>query len=95
MLADDAGARLIVTVSTHATLTEVLDKGRDGNASSFLTRLRVGDKLIDARVVRLYRSRISTRAAHAPCWGCARRRLTTALVASPSGRAILSVARAL
>ncbi|MGI5121201.1 putative cytokinetic ring protein SteA [Marinactinospora thermotolerans] len=60
MLADDAGASLIVAVGTHATLEEFLDKGRAGMASTFLTRLRVGSKLIDAKgVSRLYRSRIS------------------------------------
>ncbi|RCV54220.1 putative cytokinetic ring protein SteA [Marinitenerispora sediminis] len=60
MLADDAGASLIVAVGTHATLEEFLDKGRAGMASTFLTRLRVGSKLVDAKgVSRLYRSRIS------------------------------------
>ena len=40
---------------------EFLDKGRSGMASTFLTRLRVGGKLVDAKgVSRLYRSRIST-----------------------------------
>jgi len=61
LLADDKGAELIVAVGTHATLTEFLDKGRAGMASTFLTRLRVGGKLVDAKgVSRLYRSRIST-----------------------------------
>jgi uncharacterized membrane-anchored protein len=51
---------LIVAVGTHATLIEFLDKGRSGMASTFLTRLRVGGKLVDAKgVSRLYRSRIS------------------------------------
>lgn len=60
LLADDKGATLIVAVGTHATLVEFLDKGRAGMASTFLTRLRVGSKLIDAKgVSRLYRSRIS------------------------------------
>lgn len=60
MLADDAGAALIVAVGTHATLEEFLDKGRSGMASTFLTRLRVGGKLVDAKgVSRLYRSRIT------------------------------------
>ena len=59
LLADDKGASLIVAVGTHATLVEFLDKGRSGMASTFLTRLRVGGKLIDAKgVSRLYRSRI-------------------------------------
>ena len=63
LLADEKGASLIVAVGTHATLVEFLDKGRAGMASTFLTRLRVGGKLIDAKgVSRLYRSRISTAA---------------------------------
>ncbi|MFZ0323688.1 MAG: putative cytokinetic ring protein SteA [Actinomycetes bacterium] len=61
LLADDKGAELIVAVGTHATLVEFLDKGRSGMASTFLTRLRVGGKLVDAKgVSRLYRSRVST-----------------------------------
>jgi len=61
LLADDKGASLIVAVGSHVTLVEFLDKGRAGMASTFLTRLRVGGKLIDAKgVSRLYRSRIST-----------------------------------
>ncbi|WP_036322575.1 putative cytokinetic ring protein SteA [Microbispora sp. ATCC PTA-5024] len=61
LLADDKGASLIVAVGTHWTLDEFLDKGRSGMASTFLTRLRVGSKLVDAKgVSRLYRSRIST-----------------------------------
>jgi uncharacterized membrane-anchored protein len=60
LLADDKGAALIVAVGTHVTLVEFLDKGRQGMASTFLTRLRVGGKLIDAKgVSRLYRPRIS------------------------------------
>jgi uncharacterized membrane-anchored protein len=60
LLADDKGASLIVAVGTHVTLVEFLDKGRQGMASTFLTRLRVGPKLVDAKgVSRLYRSRIS------------------------------------
>src|SRR6476619_7003106 len=49
LLADDKGAELIVAVGSHATLVEFLDKGRSGMASTFLTRLRVGGKLVDAR----------------------------------------------
>jgi uncharacterized membrane-anchored protein len=61
LLADEKDAALIVAVGTHATLVEFLDKGRQGMASTFLTRLRVGGKLVDAKgVSRLYRRRIST-----------------------------------
>jgi uncharacterized membrane-anchored protein len=60
LLADDKGAELVVAVGSHATLTEFLDRGRAGMASTFLTRLRLGAKLVDANSVsRLYRSRIS------------------------------------
>ncbi len=63
LLADEHGAALMVAVGTHATLVEFLDKGRAGMASTFLTRLRVGGKLIDAKgVSRLYRQRIGARA---------------------------------
>jgi uncharacterized membrane-anchored protein len=61
LLADSKGARLLVAVGTHASLVEFLDKGRAGMASTFLTRLRVGPKLVDAKgVSRLYRSQIRT-----------------------------------
>nr|WP_253281831.1 putative cytokinetic ring protein SteA [Arcanobacterium phocae] len=60
LLADAKGANLIVALGTHSTLIEYLDKGRRGMASTFLTRLQVGSKLIDAKgVSQLYRSRIS------------------------------------
>ena len=60
LLADEKDASLIVAVGTHATLVEFLDKGRGGMASTFLTRLRVGGKLVDAKgVSRLYRQSIS------------------------------------
>src|SRR2546430_3003471 len=56
LLADERGATLIVAVGTHANLGEFLDKGRGGMASTFLTRLKVGGKLVDAKgVSRLYR----------------------------------------
>ncbi|MBW3609325.1 MAG: hypothetical protein KY463_13455, partial [Actinobacteria bacterium] len=56
LLADEAGAQLIVAVGTHATLVEFLDKNRRGMASTFLTRLRLGEILVDAQgVSRLYR----------------------------------------
>jgi uncharacterized membrane-anchored protein len=61
LLADSKGASLIVAVGTHNSLVEFLDKGRSGMASTFITRLRVGAKMVDAKgVSRLYRSRVST-----------------------------------
>jgi uncharacterized membrane-anchored protein len=60
LLADDKGASLIVTVGTHNNLIEFLDKGRGGMASTFLTQLKVGGKVVDAKgVSRLYRQSIS------------------------------------
>ncbi|WP_300611512.1 putative cytokinetic ring protein SteA [Trebonia sp.] len=60
LLADACGASLIAVVGTHWTLEEFLDKGRPGMASTFLTHLRVGGKLVNAKGVhQLYQSRIS------------------------------------
>jgi uncharacterized membrane-anchored protein len=62
LLAYEAGAELIVAVGTHATMVEFLDKGRRGMASTFLTRLRLGPMLVDAKgVSRLYRGRVRRR----------------------------------
>lgn len=56
LLAHERGARLIVMVGAHFNLTEFLDKDRAGMSSTFLTRLRVGETLVDAKgVSRLYR----------------------------------------
>jgi uncharacterized membrane-anchored protein len=62
LIAYEAGAELIVAVGTHATMVEFLDKGRRGMASTFLTRLRLGPALVDAKgVSRLYQGRIRRR----------------------------------
>jgi uncharacterized membrane-anchored protein len=59
LLAYEAGAPLIVAVGTHATMVEFLDKGRRGMASTFLTRLRLGPVLVDAKGVnRLYQTSV-------------------------------------
>ena len=63
MMAYESGAELIVAVGTHGHLIEFLDKGREGMASTFLTRLKVGERLVDAKGVnQLYRS--SPKPAH-------------------------------
>ena len=55
LLAHEKGAETIVTVGSHGNLREFLDKGRQGMASTFLVRLRVGEILVDAKgVSRLY-----------------------------------------
>jgi uncharacterized membrane-anchored protein len=93
LLADDKGASLIVAVGTHRDLPEFLDKGRDGMASTFLTRLRVGGKLIDAKgVSRLYRSRISTSSLLMLIAAAVVTIITTVAV-SPLGQVYLSVLR--
>jgi uncharacterized membrane-anchored protein len=62
LLAHHKGADLIVAVGTHASLVDFLDKGRAGMASTFLVRLRVSDRLLDARgVSQLYQSRVRRR----------------------------------
>jgi uncharacterized membrane-anchored protein len=55
LLAFEKGARLIVSVGAHFNLVDFLEKNRDGMSSTFLTRLRVGETLVDAKgVSRLY-----------------------------------------
>jgi uncharacterized membrane-anchored protein len=62
LLAYEAGATLIVAVGTHATMVEFHDKGRKGMSSTFLTRLRLGPMLVDAKgVSRLYEGRVRRR----------------------------------
>jgi uncharacterized membrane-anchored protein len=55
LLAFEKGAALIVSVGAHFNLIEFLDRKRGGMSSTFLTRLRIGEKLVDAKgVSRLY-----------------------------------------
>jgi uncharacterized membrane-anchored protein len=56
LIAAEKGAELIVSVGSHFNLVEFLDKNRQGMSSTFLTRLRIGEILVDAKgVSRLYR----------------------------------------
>ena len=58
LIAAEKGAELIVSVGSQFNLVEFLDKSRRGMSSTFLTRLRLGEKLVDAKgVSRLYRPR--------------------------------------
>ncbi|WP_236795356.1 putative cytokinetic ring protein SteA [Amycolatopsis sp. GM8] len=61
LIADAHQASLVVTVGFQATLAEFLDHGRSGsNPSTFLTRLKLGTKLVDGKAVAaLHRSRVS------------------------------------
>jgi uncharacterized membrane-anchored protein len=61
LIAAEKGARLIVSVGSQWNLVEFLDKNRRGMSSTFLTRLRIGEILVDAKgVSRLYRPRPTT-----------------------------------
>jgi uncharacterized membrane-anchored protein len=56
LIAAEKGAQLIISVGSQFNLVEFLDKNRRGMASTFLTRLRLGEILVDAKgVSRLYR----------------------------------------
>jgi uncharacterized membrane-anchored protein len=58
LIAYEKGAELIVSVGSQSNLVEFLDKARRGMSSTFLTRLRIGEVLVDAKgVSRLYRPR--------------------------------------
>lgn len=56
LIAYEKGASLIVSVGSQFNLVEFLDKNRRGMSSTFLTRLRLGEKIVDAKgVSRLYK----------------------------------------
>ncbi|HOB35019.1 MAG: hypothetical protein GX090_00375 [Firmicutes bacterium] len=60
LLAAGKGADLIVAVGAHSSMIDFLEKGRPGMASTFLTRLKIGDKLVDARgLSKLYQGRMT------------------------------------
>lgn len=62
LLAWERGAELIVAVGTHSSMSDFLDKGRAGMASTFLVRMKVGPILVDAKgVSRLYRHQVRKR----------------------------------
>ena len=62
ILADACDAALVVGVGMHATIEEFLDRQRPGLASTYLTRLKVGPRLVDATAVpHLYSGRVRPR----------------------------------
>jgi uncharacterized membrane-anchored protein len=64
LLAHEHGAELIVAVGTHSNMIDFLEKGRRGMASTVLTRMRIGNKLVDAKGVSLlYGRSVDWRAA--------------------------------
>jgi uncharacterized membrane-anchored protein len=88
LLADTHGADLVVTVGFQATLSEFLDRGRSGsNPSTFLTRLKLGAKIVDGKAVAtLHRSRVSV--------GAVALLVIAALIAVVVGLAVSGVAGA-
>ena len=65
LLADGAGARPIVGVGLRGTLEEFLDSSRDGLGSGYVTRLKVGPRLVDATAVpMLYSGQLRARHAY-------------------------------
>lgn len=64
LLAHENGAELIVAVGTHSNMIDFLEKGRRGMSSTVLTRMRIGNKLVDAKGVSLlYGRSVDWRAA--------------------------------
>jgi uncharacterized membrane-anchored protein len=91
LLAYEKGAELIVAVGTHFNLIEFLERNRAGMSSTFLTRLKVGEKLVDARgVSRLFRPRIGLGAVAAFTLGAVAA-VSAVLIASPDLRHLLSL----
>ena len=91
-LAFEKGAELIVMVGSHTNLPDFLEKGRQGMASTFLTRLKVGDRLVDAKGVRLlYQGSIGARHL-AYVVGAALLAACGVLLVSPFVRGVLQMA---
>ena len=95
-LAHEKGATLIVAVGTHFNLVEFLERDRAGMASTFVTRLKVGESLVDAKGV----SRLVSR--HVGIWPLAVfgaigvAVIVGAVVASPALRNVIeSISRAI
>jgi uncharacterized membrane-anchored protein len=90
-LAQEKGAELIVAVGTHFNLVEFLERNRSGMSSTFVTRLKVGEILVDAKgVSRLVSRRVGV-------WPLAAFALAglggivVAIAASPTLRNVISV----
>ena len=91
LLAHEKGAALIVAVGTHFNLVEFLERSRAGMSSTFVTRLKVGEILIDAKgVSRLVSGRIGLWPLLA--FGVAAlAALVVAVLASPAVRNVLGL----
>lgn len=94
LLADELGAQLIVAVGTHFSLVDFLDKGRKGMASTFLTRLRIGSKLVDAKgIARLWTQSHPRWSEIAILLTAAITPIVAVLLLSPMGRNLLQTLR--
>lgn len=92
LLADELGAALVVAVGTHFSLEEFLDKGRNGMASTFLTRLRVGSKLVDAKgIARLWKGQRPRIRELALVIFAACTPIAAVLLLSPAGKNLLQI----
>ena len=93
LLAYEKGAELIVAVGTRFNLIEFLERNRAGMSSTFLTRLKVGEKLVDARgVSRLFRPRVGIGMVLAFTLASVAA-VAAVLIASPELRDLVSTAR--
>lgn len=91
LLAYESGSELIVAVGTHANLIEHLDKGRKGMASTFLVRLKVGPRLVDAKGVnKLYRASVKP-SQMVFLVAAALTVVSTAIMISPQARDLVSL----
>ncbi len=91
LLAYENGAELIVAVGTHFNLIEFLERNREGMSSTFLTRLRVGEILVDAKgVSELVSRRVGVWPLVAFA-GAGLAAIAVAIVASPDLRVFIQV----
>ena len=91
LLAHERGAELIVAVGTHFNLLEFLERDRAGMSSTFVTRLKVGENLIDAKGVSRLVSRRVGLWPIAVLILVALAAIVTAVVASPSLRSLIEL----
>src|SRR3954464_11448379 len=91
LLAHEKGAELIVAVGTHFNLLEFLERDRAGMSSTFVTRLKVGENLIDAKGVSRLVSRRMELWPVAALMLVAVAAIVTAVLVSPSLRNLIEV----
>ena len=85
LMAYEKGADLIVSVGAHFNLIEFLDRKRGGMSSTFLTRLRIGEKLVDAKgVSRLYNPQLDLRPGRSSSWSPSRSCWRSSSITSPA-----------